>query len=231
MLFRTLAELDVDPGRFWVEVFGGDLDPVQLAKRPTGPPRDPVIRRAVARWEGPPPSDATEMSEEHWRRLDELRGEDPALAVRRVKAALKTTEKPWIPRLLAVYGTACRVNSTKAEMAISCGDYERAERCFAVEIEMYRTLSPIDAALTSVDLVRIQILEGRMRSALQTIKDMAALPGPLADNAIASETVRQLIRLALTGERITHRILDQMSQAIKQSRTRPRIASVTEASH
>ena len=40
MLFRALDELGVDPARFWVEVFGCDLDPVHLAKHPTGPPKD-----------------------------------------------------------------------------------------------------------------------------------------------------------------------------------------------
>ncbi len=109
MLFRTLEELEVPPARFWVEVFGGDLDPVQLAKRPTAPPKDPVVRRAVARWQEPPPSDAESMTDERWRQLDELRGEDPKLAVRRIKAALKTADQKWIPRLLAAYGSALRV--------------------------------------------------------------------------------------------------------------------------
>ncbi len=109
VLFRALEVLEVPPARFWVEVFGGDFDPVQVAKRPTGPPKDPVVRRAVSRWQGKAPGESREMTEELWRRLDGLRGEDPQKAVRRIKAALKNAEPSWIPRLLAAYGSARRV--------------------------------------------------------------------------------------------------------------------------
>ncbi len=374
VLFRALEEIDVHPARFWVEVFGGELDAVQLAKRPLGPPRNPVVRRAVARWESPRQRGSnvlqeggrrTAMTGERLRRLDGLRGEDPAKAVRKIKAALKVADRPWIPRLLAVYGSALRararldqalealhyalllaecgdrravcadmlqrlgaayaytgnhvlgllfakeaayqhrmagnlrgegrswvdqgaryfhlgrlddaiacnraalhslpddevrnrfsayqslafahhrkgdlvaaaesvrhaeaiapkvsdefvavLSSTKAAMAITAGDYEQAERCLSAEIDIYRKLSPLDAAAASVDLVGAQILRGRMSSALQTIKDMAAFLQPLKDNPIASEAIMQLIRLAVSGGRITQRILEQVSRQLRET--------------
>ncbi len=368
-LFRALHELDVDPACFWVEVFGGDFDPVQLVKRPTAPPKDPVVRRAVARWQGPPPSESTGMTEERWRELDGLRGEDCDLAVRRLKAALKHAEPRWIPRLLAAYGSARRaqarldpalealhyalllaeshdgravcadvlqrlgaaypytgnhalgllfakeaayehrmagnvrgegrswvdqglryfslgrlddavaastaalsclpedesrhrfsayhclasihhrqgqltqaadfvkhaeelvpkvsedlaggLHTIKAKLAITAGDYVRAERAFAAATEAFRKISPLDAALASVDLARTQVLRGRMDRALETVKSMAALLEPLRKNALASETILRLMRVALAGRQITDRVLDRVRRALEKGRARP----------
>ncbi len=369
MLFGALRELGVDPARFWVEVFGGDFDPVQLAKRPTAPPRDPVVRQAVARWQGPPPSESRGMTEEGWRALDALRGEDPRIAVRRLKAALKRAEPRWIPRLLAAYGSARRaqarleqalealhyalllaeghdgrsvcadlqqrlgaayaytgnfalgllfakeaayeyrmagdargegrswvdqglrylnlgrlddaaaastaalsclpedeirnrfsayhclalvhhrhgrlsqaaavvkraeelapqlsqelgvgLHTIKAKLATAAGNLVRAERAFAAAAEAYRKLSPIDAAMASVDLARTQVLRGRMDRAEETVKSMAAFLEPLKKNAVASEAILQLLRLALAGRGITLRVLDQVRRVLEEERARP----------
>jgi tetratricopeptide (TPR) repeat protein len=110
-LFRTLGELEVTPARFWVEVLGADIDPVQLLRRPTGPIKDPVVRRALERWESPQAADAKQLTEEELRTLDALRDDDPGLAVRRAKAALKGAEPERLPRLLAVYGSARRAQA------------------------------------------------------------------------------------------------------------------------
>ncbi|MCP3961605.1 MAG: hypothetical protein GY719_27510 [bacterium] len=369
VLFRALRELGVDPARFWVEVFGGDFDPVELAKRPAAPPRDPVVRRAVARWHGPAPDDSTGMTDERWRRLDALRGEDPGLAVRRSKAVLERAEPRWIPRLLAAYGSARRaqarldqalealhyalllaeghdgravcadllqrlgvaygytgdhtlgllfakeaayehrmagdlrgegrswvdqgsryasldrfddavaanqaalrclpedevrhrfsayhclasihlrqgrlrqaaaclgraeelaprigedlvggLQTVKATLAAVAGDHARAERAFAAATEVFRKVSPLDAALASVDLARSQVLCGRMDRALGTVKGMAAFLEPLKKNALASEAILQLVRVALAGQGLTLRLLNRARRALEKGRARP----------
>lgn len=110
-LFRTLAELDATPARFWVEVVGADFDPVQLLRRPTDRCKDPVVRRALERWESPEEADAEQLTEEELRTLDVLRDDDPGLAVRRAKAALKSADRKQLPRLLATYGSARRAQA------------------------------------------------------------------------------------------------------------------------
>ncbi len=365
-LFRILDELGVEPARFWVEVFGGNFDPVDLAKRPTAAPRDPVVRRAVARWQGPPPSKAAEMTEGRWRELDGLRGNDPKRAVRKLKAALKRAEPRWIPRLLGAYGSALRalarldqaiealhyalliaedhddrgvcadllqrlgvayaytgnhafgllfakeaayeyrmagdlrgegrswvdqglrylnldrladagaaskaalgclpqdesrnrysahhtlalvyqhqgqirqaaeaarcaeelapilaedltagLHTIKAELAAAAGDYGPAEQEFAAATEAYRTISPIDAALASVDLARIQVLRARLGQAEETVKSMAAFLEPLKENAVVTEAILQLVRLVLTGSELTLRVLDRLRHVLEEER-------------
>ncbi len=364
VLFRALRELDVDPACFWVEVFGGDLDPVQLAKRPTGPPKDPVVRGAMARWQGPSPDDAVEMTEDRWQQLDQLRGENPRLAVRRIKAALKTAEKSWIPRLLAAYGSARRVEVrlaqalealhyalllaegndprvtcadilqrlgvayaytgnhalgllfakeaayehrmagnlrgegrswvdqglrygslgrledavaaykaallylpgdevlnrfsawqglavanyrrgalreaaeharraevlaskvgsalagkllwVKAEIAIRLANYAQAELCYAEAVELYRKLSPIDAALAGVELARIQVLQGRIDAACESTKALASLLKPLEENRVISSVLMRLLRIVFEGGRVTEKQLKQAAREIRK---------------
>ncbi len=368
MLFRALEELGVDPARFWVEVFGGDSDPVHLAKRPTAPPRDSVVRRAVARWHGPPPEKSTAMIEQRWRRLDGLRGEDPRLAVRRLKAELKHADPPWIPRLLAAYGSDRRAQArldqalealhyalllaeehdgrsacadilqrlgvayaytgnhtlgllfakeaayeyrmagdvrgegrswvdqgsryfhlgrfddaaaaykaalsclpsdearhrfsayqclaviclrkswlhsaakhlkdadeltsrvgrdllalllaTKAKVAIKLENLAEAEKCFGEELAIHKVTSPIDAAVVSVELARVQLSRGRLGPALETVKSMSSLLEPLKGNAIVSGVIRELVRMVLDRMQMTDRILGQALQLIKQERAR-----------
>ena len=122
MLFRALEELEVHPARFWVEVFGCELDPVQFAKHPTGPPKDPVVRRAVERWQKSEHRGSAEMTEDQLKQLDALRSENPKLAVRRAKSALGSAGQTWLPRLLAVYGSARRAQA-RLEQALEALHY------------------------------------------------------------------------------------------------------------
>jgi len=138
-LFHALGELDVAPARFWVEVLGADFDPIELVRRPTGPFRDPVVRRALERWETPQTPDAARLTEEELRRLDALRDDDPGLAVRKAKAALKSAEPQRLPRLLAVYGSArraqARLDEAREALLAALGLAERGgDRVLAADV-------------------------------------------------------------------------------------------------
>lgn len=369
MLGRALAELGVDRTNFWLEVGGSGVDPVSVARRPNGPPKDPVVRRAVARWESPEPGPSVRLDEEELLQLDGLRDRDPKLGVRRAKAALKKADKRQLPRLLAIYGSGRRVQAqidqalealqwalaiaehggaslsrhanilqrmgvafayrgdhylallfareaaheyeiagnlrgrgrslvdqgtryahlnqpekaiglfeaalrclpedemsnrfgachalavlhqrqenlrealnwvrraeelasevppgvfalllaTKAEIATAGGDHAEAERCYARELEIYRSLSPIDAALASVDLVRSQFLGGRVAAGFETIKGMLEFLGPLEKNPVASRAIVDLVQLVLSGQKITLRVLDRVAHTIEKGRGR-----------
>ncbi len=369
VLYRALAELGVEPNRFWVEVVGADFDPVLVASRPTGPPTDLAVRRAVARWESRSPGPSRRLDDEELRQLDALRDRDSKRAVRQASKALAAAVKDQIPYLLAVYGSARRVEArldkalealryalelaerggakredradllrrlgvaiaftgdlslgllfareaehqyklagdlrgegrtlvdqgtryshlgqldeaiaaynaalrclpedeaahrfaacqslavahhrqgssrkaldyagraealapkvglglqalllaTKAEIVTAEGNLAEAEQCYAAELEIYKVLSPIDAALVAIDLVRTQLVAGRVGPALETIKGMGALLESLKNNQLASEAIRYLFRTALTGGRITARVLDRVARAIEKSRAR-----------
>ena len=62
------------------------------------------------------------MTAESLRRLDTLRDDDPGLAVRRAKAALASAGRTWLPRLLAVYGSARRAQA-RLEQALEALRY------------------------------------------------------------------------------------------------------------
>ena len=371
VLHQTLAEIGVEPARFWAEVCGIDLDPVDVAKRPTGPPKDPVVRRALARWEAPAPGPSRRLGEEELRRLDDLRDSEPQRGVREASAALAEAEKEQIPQLLAVYGSARRVEArldlalealrwaldvaerggadrrlradvlqrlgvahaftgdhslglllareaaqeyrlagdgagegrslvdqgtryahldrldeavgayeaalrrlpeheakhrfgawhslavayhrrgslpeamesvreaeelapkvgprlsalllaTKAEVVTGLGDHREAERCYAAELEIYRPISPIDAALASVDLVRAQLRGGRVGPAIDTVRGLCTFLGPLENNEVAREAISELVCMAWRGEEMTLRALDRVARAIEEGRARRR---------
>ncbi len=60
-----------------------------------------------------------------------------------------------------------------------------------------------------------------MDRALETVKSMAALLEPLRKNALASETILRLMRVALAGRQITDRVLDRVRRALEKGRARP----------
>jgi tetratricopeptide (TPR) repeat protein len=370
MLSRVLEVLGLDPALFWVEVCGTDFDPVAVAKRPTGPPRDPVVRQALRRSAVAEPGSANRLSDAELKELDGLRDSDPKEGVRQVKSALGRAERRQIPRLLAIYGSARRVEArldkalealrwalavaetigagrsecadilqrigvavaftgdhalgllfareaahqhrlaanvagegrslvdqgtryahldqldeavgayqaalrclpedevsnrfiacqslaivhqrcgsvgealkcvrraeevapqvgprlsalllaTKAEIVTARGDHAEAEYCHAAAVEIYLPLSPIDAALASVELVRAQLRSGRVEQVRQTVRAMCTFVGLLEDNQVASEAISELVCMALNGEEITLRVLDQVALEIENARARP----------
>ena len=366
VLFRALGELGVSPARFWVEVFGTDFEPVELARRPAGRPKDPVVRNAVQRWEAPELRCAAELTEDDLRELDVLRDEDPALVVRKARTALKDADRKWLPRLLAVYGSARRAQArleeareallfaqeladrcgdrglaadvlqrlgvvcayegnihlallcakqacyehqmmgnvrgeartwvdqgeyyfhlgqldhsitahkralvylpedevrnrftayqmlallyqrqkdlaealnyvkfaetlgprvakallgrliwTKAEIASTLADYGLAERCYAEALEIFRTRSPIDAALASVEQARVQVLQGKFAEARETTKAMMSLLRYLEKNRLVGAVLIQLSQIAFDGGRLTDRLLGQAALKIRKER-------------
>jgi tetratricopeptide (TPR) repeat protein len=84
---------------------------VRLAGQPAGAPKDPVVRAALERWGSPSPEGSERLAPERLRALDVLRDEDPGRAVREARAALAAADREQLPRLLAVYGSARRVQA------------------------------------------------------------------------------------------------------------------------
>ncbi len=368
VLLRALDELGVRPERFWLDVLGADLDPVQLAGEPAASPRDPVVRAALERWSAPEPEGAKRLTPERLREIDVMRDEDPSRAVREVRDALAKAYKGQLPRLLAVYGSARRVQAeldkaldalhhalrmaeqagdaalaadvlqrlgvafayrgdnslglmfakeacyrhqlagdlrgegrswvdqgtryahlgdvdhavtaferalevlpvdevrnrfsahqclakllhsrgeleralrhvglaealgpemepglvanllgAKAVIAEDLPDYPQVERCHAEVLEIYRAMSPIDAALSAVLLVRAQVLQGKHEVACETTRGMVSLLQALHRNRIVSAVLMRLIRVVLEGHRLSERMLERAAQEIREERAR-----------
>ncbi len=108
----------------------------------------------------------------------------------------------------------------KATIAKDLPDYGQVEQCYAEALEAFRTVSPIDAALAAVELVRAQVLQGRHEAACETTRDMVSLLQPLNRNRIASAALMRLLRTVLDGGRLTERMLDRAEREIREERAR-----------
>ena len=111
---------------------------------------------------------------------------------------------------------------SKATIANGLPAYPQAEGAYAEAVETFRDVSPIDAALAAVELVRAQVLQGKHEVACETTRAMVSLLQPLKKNRIASAALMRLLRNVLEGSSITERMLDRAAQEIQEERARHR---------
>ncbi|MEE8525685.1 MAG: tetratricopeptide repeat protein [Thermoanaerobaculia bacterium] len=101
-LFRILYHLG-DPAHFWALAYPH----VPLAERPPGPVEDPVVRALRDREAAADGARETRtLSEDELRRIDGFCGDEPKVALRKSKAALKRSSREQWPALLGFYGSA-----------------------------------------------------------------------------------------------------------------------------
>lgn len=117
-------------------------------------------------------------------------------------------------------GLLARAAAFQGSLAERCGRNAEAEEFFLQALEMYRPIAPIDAALCSVDVVRVQLRAGRTAEAYETAKAMTSLIGPLEHDRVAAAAVTEVIRCALAGRGLSVRLLNRMAQGIKKGRAR-----------
>ncbi len=109
---------------------------------------------------------------------------------------------------------------TKAEIADSRADHAQAERSYGEALEIYRLVSPIDAALAAVQLSRAQIRLGKLGEARETTVAMSSLLGPLQKNRVISAALMRLIRIVLEGGRIADGMYEREAREIRRERAR-----------
>ncbi len=117
-------------------------------------------------------------------------------------------------------GLAGNLLCSKAAIAGDLADWPQAERCYAGALEVFRAVSPIDAALAAVEMVRAQVLQGRHENARGATRAMVSLLQPLRKNRIVSAALMRLLRLVLDGGRLTERALDRAAREIRRERAR-----------
>ena len=93
---------------------------------------------------------------------------------------------------------------------------DTSRRRFSLEI--LRPVMPIDAALSSVELVRYQLQQSRIADAYRTAKAMMVLVQPLRRNRLAAAALTELLRCALTGRGLSAAFLDRVARGLERGR-------------
>ncbi len=108
--------------------------------------------------------------------------------------------------------------TSKRASTAGLADHEQAERCFAEALEIYRARLPIDAALAAVELARIQLLQGKLERARETMKAMNSLLLPLEKNPLVGALLAQLSRIAFAGGQVSEQLLEHAARKIREER-------------
>ncbi|HEX9734004.1 MAG TPA: tetratricopeptide repeat protein [Thermoanaerobaculia bacterium] len=98
------------------------------------------------------------------------------------------------------------------------GQLEEAESQLCRTVEIFRGLHHGEAALTTCDLVRIQLLRGRPGDAYLTATSMRALLEPLRHNKVISAALGDLLRCGQAG--LTLALVEQVRARIESERKR-----------
>lgn len=110
----------------------------------------------------------------------------------------------------------------EAEIARREERYDLAEDLYEEAIDIYHERAPLDVAVLSVELVRVQLLKGKLAKAYATAKAMTTLLFPLEHNPIAAAAITELIRCALEGRGLTIKLIDHVAQELSQGNHTPR---------
>jgi tetratricopeptide (TPR) repeat protein len=110
----------------------------------------------------------------------------------------------------------------QASIAGRQGLLDEAEGFLREVVGIYRLISPIDAALASVELVRILFQRGEPREAYATAKSMTVLLQPLEGHPVAVAALTELLRYALAGRGLTLELLEQTARGLEREGRAPR---------
>jgi tetratricopeptide (TPR) repeat protein len=106
----------------------------------------------------------------------------------------------------------------EAAIARESGRVAEAEGLYRQALEVLGPVVPIDAALSSVELVRFQLGQGRAADAYSTAKELMVLVQPLENHRLASAALTALLRCALTGRGLSAAFLDRVARGLEQGR-------------
>ncbi|MCP5113075.1 MAG: hypothetical protein GY953_19780, partial [bacterium] len=81
----------------------------------------------------------------------------------------------------------------EARVALAEDDYATAEAALRQAVDVFLPVSPLDAGLASVGLLRALLLQGRAADAHAEAKAMARLVEPLGDNPVAEAALVELV--------------------------------------
>lgn len=98
------------------------------------------------------------------------------------------------------------------------GQWAQADEAFLDAQKQLLKPSPVDAALSVCDHVRLLIRSNRIFDARQHISMMRRLMEPLANNVIASAAIRDLVRSEQEGRQLTLELIQRIAKRVEESR-------------
>lgn len=107
----------------------------------------------------------------------------------------------------------------EGSIAKQTGRFSEAERFFREAVAALQQVAPIEAALCTLELVRVQLSRGATADAYQTAKATTILLQPLEETPVAAAAVTDLVRCALTGSGIDAALLNRVSRGLERGRT------------
>ncbi len=131
-------------------------------------------------------------------------------AARKAREAAEGAE-PWV-----VSG----VLWLEAKVALAEEDYSTAEAALRQAVDVFLPVSPLDAGLASVELLRALLLQGRAADAHAEAKAMARLVEPLGDNPVAEAALVELVCCGLESHGLSEKLLDRLSGKLESGRCR-----------
>ena len=96
--------------------------------------------------------------------------------------------------------------------------WAQADEAFSDAQEQLLKPSPVDAALSVCDHVRLLIRSNRIFDARHHIGMMRRLMEPLASNVIASAAIRDLVRSEQEGRQLTLELIQRIAKRVEESR-------------
>ncbi len=112
----------------------------------------------------------------------------------------------------------------QAKLSLRLQEWAEAETQFREVIDLLGSINPLDVALASTDLIRLQLLRGRPDEGHETAKSMLKLMEPLEKHPLASAAVAELFRSGVKS--LTISVVRRARAKIEEERERQKRRSL-----
>ncbi len=110
----------------------------------------------------------------------------------------------------------------QAGINIDCAELGKAEHYLEDVIAVFYSIHPIESAVATTDLVRLQLRDGRPADAHETARSAVHLAGALKKNRIAAAAIEELTCCGFAGRDLTIASVDDLARRIQKGWERQR---------
>ena len=104
----------------------------------------------------------------------------------------------------------------QAALSIDLHELELAERYLGEVIAVFEPIQPVDSAVATTDLVRLQLRDGRPADAYESARKAVHLIGALKGNRIAAAAIEDLTCCAYAGRGLSVALVDRVARRIRE---------------